>query len=38
MVHEIILLAGLAYIIGLNAIRIWIEYTDAINELKGEDK
>lgn len=36
MTIEIIVLAGLAYIIGLNGIRLWIEYTDMLDELKGE--
>ena len=38
MTIEIILLAGLAFVIGLNGIRIWYEYTNALDELKGEDK
>lgn len=38
MAIEIILLAGLAFVIGLNGIRIWCEYTEALDELKGKDK
>ena len=38
MTLEIILLAGLALVIGLNGIRIWYEYTEALDELKGENK
>ena len=38
MALEIILLAGLAFAIGLYAIITWFDYQEAIDELKGKNK